>query len=71
LVSESTTIIRSPEEQLPDTPLKRELLEAVYDHFKDASVAFKAFAARIFRMDDQRVIIDEITRASVDGGRMQ
>ena len=69
LVSESTTIIRSPEEQLPDTPLKRELLEAVYDHFKDAPVAFEAFAAHIFRMHDQRVIIDEITRASVDGGR--
>jgi hypothetical protein len=69
LVSESTTIIRSPEEQLPDPPLKRELLEAVYDHFKDAPVAFEAFAARIFRMHDQRLIIDEITRASVDGGR--
>jgi hypothetical protein len=36
---------------------------------EDAPVAFEAFAARIFRMHDQRVIIDEITRASVDGGR--
>ncbi len=69
LVSESTTVIRSSEEQLPDTPLKRELLGAVYDHFKDAPVAFEAFAARIYQMHDQRVIIDEITRASVDGGR--
>jgi len=69
LASESTTIIRSPEDQLPDTPLKRELLGAVYDHFKDAPVAFEAFAARIFQMHDQRVIVDEITRASVDGGR--
>jgi Restriction endonuclease AspBHI N-terminal/Restriction endonuclease len=69
LTSESTTIIRSQEEQLPDTPLKRELLGAVYDHFKDAPVAFEAFAARVFQMHDQRVIIDEITRASVDGGR--
>jgi hypothetical protein len=67
--SESTTIIRSQEEQLPDTPLKRELLLAVYDYFKDAPVAFEAFAARIFQMHDHRVIIDEITRASVDGGR--
>jgi hypothetical protein len=49
--------------------LKRELLGVVYDHFKDAPVAFEAFAARIFQMHDQRVIIDEITRASVDGGR--
>jgi hypothetical protein len=69
LTSESTTIIRSQEEQLPDTLLKRDLLVAVYDYFKDAPVAFEAFAARIFQMHDQRVIIDEITRASVDGGR--
>jgi hypothetical protein len=67
LTSESTTIIRSQEEQLPDTLLKRDLLVAVYDYFKDAPVAFEAFAARIFQMHDQRVIIDEITRASVDG----
>jgi hypothetical protein len=69
LTSESTTVIRSPEEQLPDTPLKRELLGAVYDHFKNAPVAFEAFAARIFQMHDQRVIVDEITRAVVDHGR--
>jgi hypothetical protein len=35
----------------------------------NAPVAFEAFAARVFQMHDQRVIIDEITRASVDGGR--
>lgn len=69
LASESTTVIRSAEEQLPDTPLKRELVGVVYDHFKEAPIAFEAFAARIFQMHDQRVIIDEITRASVDGGR--
>ena len=69
LTSESTTIIRSQEEQLPDTLLKRDPLVAVYDYFKDAPVAFEAFVARIFQMHDQRVIIDEITRASVDGGR--
>jgi hypothetical protein len=69
LASESTTIIRGQEEQEPDTPLKRQLLGTVYNHFKDAPVAFEAFAARIFSMHDPRVIIDEITRASVDGGR--
>jgi hypothetical protein len=41
----------------------------VFEHFKDAPVAFEAFAARIFQMHDSRVIIDEITRGSVDGGR--
>jgi AspBHI-like restriction endonuclease/restriction endonuclease len=69
LSSESTTVIRSIQQQLPDTPVKREILGAVYEHFKDAPIAFEAFAARVFQMHDQRVIIDEITRASVDGGR--
>ena len=69
LTSESTAVIRSQEQQLPDTPLKRELLALVYDHFKETPNAFEAFAARIFRMHDQRVIIDELTRPSVDGGR--
>ncbi|OIM95918.1 restriction endonuclease [Bradyrhizobium elkanii] len=69
LASESTTVIRSQDQQLPDTPIKRELLGVVYEHFKEAPIAFEAFAARIFQMHDQRVIIDEITRASVDGGR--
>src|SRR6202008_3712815 len=48
---------------------KREVLGAVYEHFKDSPVAFEAFAAHVFQMHDERVIIDEITRASVDGGR--
>ena len=69
LTSESTTVVRSLEEQLPDTALKRELLSTVYQYFKDAPIAFESFAARIFQMHDQRVIIDEVTRGSVDGGR--
>jgi hypothetical protein len=69
LVAESTTVIRSQEAQLPDSEEKRSILEAVWRHFMDAPVAFEAFAARIFQMHDQRVIVDEITRAVVDGGR--
>ena len=69
LISEPTTVIRSFEEQSPDTQLKTDILSVVYRHFKDAPIAFEAFAARIFRMHDQRAIIDEITRGSVDGGR--
>ena len=30
---------------------------------------FEAFAAKVFQYLDQRVIVDEITRSSVDGGR--
>jgi hypothetical protein len=69
LTAESTTVIRSQEAQLPDSAEKRVILEAIWRHFMNAPVAFEAFAARVFQMHDQRVIIDEITRASVDGGR--
>lgn len=64
-----TTVIRSVEQQTPDTPLKASLLECVWSHFKDAPIAFEAFAARIYQMTDSRVIIDEITRGTIDGGR--
>lgn len=69
LAAESTTVIRSQEAQLPDSPDKRAILETIWRHFAEAPVAFEAFAARIFQMHDQRVIIDEITRAVIDGGR--
>jgi hypothetical protein len=44
-------------------------LECVWSHFQDAPIAFEAFAARVYQMTDQRVIIDEITRGTIDGGR--
>lgn len=69
LTAEPTTVIRSIQEQTPDTPLKSAILEVVWNHFKDRPIAFEAFSARIFQMVDTRVIIDEITRASIDGGR--
>jgi hypothetical protein len=69
LKAESTTVIRSQEAQLPDSAEKWVILEAIWNHFKYVPVAFEAFAARVFQMHDQRVIVDEITRASVDGGR--
>ena len=69
LTAESTTEIRSVDEQVPDTPSKKVILQVVWDHFKDAPLKFEAFAAHVFQMHDPRVIIDEVTRASVDGGR--
>ena len=69
LISAPTTIIRTVEEQTPDTPLKVSILSTVHEHFKAAPIAFEAFAARIFQMHDQRVKIDEITRGVIDGGR--
>ena len=69
LTSESTTVIRSQDAQMPDSQAKAAILKTVWEHFKDAPRVFEAFAARIFQMHDQRVIVDEITRAAVDGGR--
>lgn len=69
LASENTTIIRSVEEQRPNTPTKKAILRAVFEYFEQAPIAFEAFAARVFQMHDPRVIIDSITRGSVDGGR--
>lgn len=69
LTSEPTKVIRSEAEQRPDTPLKVAILDRVWQHFKDSPHAFELFAARIYQMTDPRVIIDEVTRASVDGGR--
>jgi hypothetical protein len=69
LTAESTTIIRTLEQQTPDTPLKAAILERVWHHFKDVPIAFEAFAARIYQMIDQRVIIDVVTRGVIDGGR--
>jgi hypothetical protein len=69
LTSAATTVIRSADAQMPDTPGTVEILEVVWRHFNEAPVAFEAFAARIFQMQDPRVIIDEITRATIDGGR--
>ncbi|MDG1431934.1 MAG: restriction endonuclease [Paracoccaceae bacterium] len=69
LTSESTTAIRDIAAQTPGSGPKSEILLAIYEHFKTAPTAFEAFAARPFQMHDQRVIVDEITRGSVDGGR--
>lgn len=69
LVAEPTTVIRTVEQQTPDTALKVDILSRIWDYFKDAPIAFEAFAARIYQMTDSRVIIDEITRGTIDGGR--
>ncbi len=69
LIAEPTTVVRSVEQQTPDTPLKASILKCVWTHFQDTPIAFEAFAARIYQMTDSRVIIDEITRGTIDGGR--
>ena len=69
LIAESTTAIRTVQEQLPDDKLRRSILQTICQHFDGNPYAFEGFAARIYQMHDQRVIIDKITQHSVDGGR--
>lgn len=69
LAAEPTTVIRTIEDQLPDTSIKVSLLGCVWNHLKETPIVFEAFAARIYQMTDPRVIIDEITRGAIDGGR--
>lgn len=69
LIAEPSTIIRTVDEQTPDTALKMAILECIWDYFKDYPIAFEAFAAFIYQMTDSRVIVDEITRGVIDGGR--
>lgn len=68
LTSESTTAIRSLDAQLPG-PSGVPILKTVWEHFKEAPREFEFFAAYLFRMHDNRVSIDRVTRASLDGGR--
>lgn len=63
------TVIRTVAEQMPDTENKIAILRVVYEHYKDSPYQFEGFATRIFQMHDRHVIIDQITRASIDGGR--
>jgi hypothetical protein len=69
LAAKPTTVIRTIEDQSPDTLIKVSLLGCVWKYFKETPIAFEAFAARIYQMTDPRVIIDEITRGAIDGGR--
>ena len=69
LIAESTPVIRTLDQQAPKDELRKSILSAVWEYFKDDPIAFESFAARIFQMLDQRAVVDEITRASVDGGR--
>lgn len=69
LTAEATTVIRSIEQQTPETNEKIQILHSIWEWFKQTPHAFEGFAARIYQMTDSRVVIDEITRGTIDGGR--
>lgn len=71
LKSQRTLTIRTVKEQLPTNKLEIQMLALIHDYFirdKKARM-FEYFAAEIYSMTDQRVIIDEVTRGVVDGGK--
>lgn len=69
LTAEPTTTIRSVAQQTVGTKIEADILAAVWGHFNVSPHAFEAFAARVYQMTDTRVVVDEITRGVVDGGR--
>ena len=69
LAASKTASVRKPDQQLPQGAAKVEILLAVWDHFREAPLKFEDFAARIYQMTDSRILIDEFTRGSMDGGR--
>lgn len=70
LTAEPTKTIRTEAQQSASSPLEVAIVQLVYDRFAETPHLFEAFAAFIYQLTDPaRVLIDEITRTSVDGGR--
>lgn len=71
LKSKRTLSIRSLKEQLPSNDLEIRMLTIIHDYFIRDNKArmFEYFAAEIYSMTDRRVIIDEVTRGVIDGGK--
>lgn len=64
-----TSEVRTRSEQEADTPEKRRVIEAVYDHFKDRPHDFEHFAAQLIELYLPNVSALQVTRPSRDGGR--
>jgi hypothetical protein len=73
LTSERTVNTRSNSEQLPSKKIEIEILKALFEYFDNGNNKetdlFEFFAADIYKMTNSKVIIDEITSSSRDGGR--
>jgi hypothetical protein len=69
LISQKTISIRSINEQLPENNIEWDLLKIIHEYFKSEPTLFEYLAAEIYRMTDSKIIIDEVTRGTIDGGR--
>ena len=69
LTSQRTISIRTINEQLPENKFEWELLKIIFEYFSSEPIQFEYLAAEIYRMTDSKIIIDEVTRGTIDGGR--
>jgi hypothetical protein len=69
LISKRTISIRTIKEQLPNSNSHQKLLETLFNYFISEPTLFEYLAAEIYMMTDSKIIIDEVTRGTIDGGR--
>jgi hypothetical protein len=69
LNSQKVDITRTKEQQLPKTPTKRKLLNALHANFIDNPVGFEKIALEIWKRLSADYVTAELTRRSRDGGR--
>ena len=69
LTSQRTIKIRTVTEQLPENKIEWQLLQFIYEYFSSEPNLFEYLAAELYRMTDSKIIIDEVTRGTIDGGR--
>jgi hypothetical protein len=69
LVTMPTKAIRSVSEQTATSEIEIQILETIWRYFQDDYHRFEYFAAWLYALSDDRAVIDEVTRRSVDHGR--
>lgn len=75
LVSIPASLSRSGQTQRPQTMAEESILQTIWEYFgepfagRSGTHAFEHFAAWVFSLTDSRVVIDEVTRRSLDHGR--
>ncbi|MEH7379109.1 restriction endonuclease [Bacillus sp. JJ1533] len=60
---------RTKIEQLPTKKIKKQILEKIYEHYKENPIGFEKFAVKIVQLMDKNFIEFDLTRPWKDGGR--
>jgi len=69
LLSQKTISIRTIQQQLPTNMLEKTILNTIYEYFISEPTRFEYLAAEIYQLSSSRILIDEVTRSVIDGGR--